>query len=107
MIFLSDGECPVPDTSIQDLCHSAIRLGSVIVFFTSQVQWNGLLVPRKPLSFHSVSFGPDSTSTSLRRMAQLALQIQNNAPRDRGHATSIPSAFTAALDTVSIRYNER
>jgi hypothetical protein len=35
-------------------------------------------------------------------MAQLALQIQNNAPRDRVHATSIPSAFTVALDTVSI-----
>ncbi len=35
-------------------------------------------------------------------MAQLALEIQNNAPRGRGPATtSIPSSFTVALDTVS------
>ncbi|KAF8262185.1 hypothetical protein EI94DRAFT_720781, partial [Lactarius quietus] len=83
MIFLSDGECPVADSSVQDVCRTAVRLG-------------------KSLSFHSVSFGPDSSSASLRRMAQLALEIQNNAPRDRGHATSIPSAFTVALDTVQL-----
>ncbi len=35
-------------------------------------------------------------------MAQLALEIQNNTPRDRGPATSIPSSFTVALDTVGI-----
>lgn len=35
-------------------------------------------------------------------MAQLALEIQNNAPSGRGPAaTSIPSSFTVALDTVS------
>jgi hypothetical protein len=62
-----------------------------------------LLVLRKPLSFHSVSFGIDSSSSSLRRMAQLALDIQNNAPRGQGPpTTSIPSSFTVALDTVSI-----
>jgi hypothetical protein len=56
---------------------------------------------RKPLSFHSVSFGPDSAS-SLRRMAKLALEIQNNVPRDplRSATKSIPSTFTTALDTV-------
>ncbi|KAH9164611.1 hypothetical protein EDB89DRAFT_2247116 [Lactarius sanguifluus] len=84
MIFLSDGECSVPDSSVQDICRSAIQLG-------------------KPLSFHSVSFGPDSSSSSLRRMAQVALEIQNNAPRGRGPATtSIPSSFTVALDTVQL-----
>ncbi|KAH8989296.1 hypothetical protein EDB92DRAFT_2003843 [Lactarius akahatsu] len=84
MIFLSDGECSVPDSSVQDVCRSAIQLG-------------------KPLSFHSVSFGPDSSSSSLRRMAQVALEIQNNAPRGRGPATtSIPSSFTVALDTVQL-----
>ena len=36
-------------------------------------------------------------------MAQLALDIQNNAPRGQGPpTTSIPSSFTVALDTVSI-----
>ncbi|KAI9453843.1 hypothetical protein BJY52DRAFT_1418099 [Lactarius psammicola] len=83
MIFLSDGECSISDASVQDVCRSAVQLG-------------------KPLSFHSVSFGLDSSSSSLRRMAQLALEIQNNAPRNRGPATSIPSSFTVALDTVQL-----
>ncbi|KAI9453845.1 hypothetical protein BJY52DRAFT_1225384 [Lactarius psammicola] len=84
MIFLSDGECSISDASVQDVCRSAVQLG-------------------KPLSFHSVSFGPDASSSSLRRMAQLALEIQNNAPRGRGPATtSIPSSFTVALDTVQL-----
>lgn len=84
MIFLSDGECSVSDASVQDVCRSAVQLG-------------------KPLSFHSVSFGQDSSSSTLRRMAQLALEAQNNAPRGRGPATtSIPSSFTVALDTVQL-----
>ncbi|KAH9056527.1 hypothetical protein EDB87DRAFT_1221331 [Lactarius vividus] len=52
---------PISDSSVQDVCCSAVQLG-------------------KLLSFHSVSFGQDSWSSSLRRMAQLALEIQNNAP---------------------------
>jgi len=32
MIFLSDGECIVPDTDIQDLCHTAVGLGCVMLF---------------------------------------------------------------------------
>jgi hypothetical protein len=32
MIFLSDGECTVPDTAIQDVCLSAVRLGCVAFF---------------------------------------------------------------------------
>jgi hypothetical protein len=36
-------------------------------------------------------------------MAQLALEIQNNAPQDRllPAASVIPSSYTTALDTVS------
>ncbi|KAI0246356.1 hypothetical protein BJV78DRAFT_169146 [Lactifluus subvellereus] len=63
MIFLSDGECDVSDEAIQDVCRSAVQRG-------------------KPLSFHAVSFGPDGSTATLRRMARLALDIQNNAPRD-------------------------
>ena len=55
---------------------------------------------RKPLSFHSISFGPDAYSSSLRRMANLALGIQNNAPRTPQSAPSAPSSFAVALDTV-------
>ncbi|KAI0259083.1 hypothetical protein BC834DRAFT_908110 [Gloeopeniophorella convolvens] len=85
MIFLSDGECSVPDESIQDVCRSAIQLG-------------------KPLSFHSVSFGPDTSSSSLRRMTQLALETQNNAPRDplMPATANVPSSFSVALDTVRL-----
>jgi hypothetical protein len=32
MIFLSDGECSVPDTDIQGLCQTAVRLGWVVLF---------------------------------------------------------------------------
>ncbi|KAH9054525.1 hypothetical protein EDB87DRAFT_1580466 [Lactarius vividus] len=104
MIFLSDGECSVPYPAIQDLCRSAIQ-------------------HRKPLSFHAVSFGnewdstifdsirrfiPDrsvsyhnSSASTLRKMAQLALKIQNEAPHDPMFPVTarIPSSFTTALDT--------
>ncbi|KAF8466465.1 hypothetical protein DFH94DRAFT_780712 [Russula ochroleuca] len=83
MIFLSDGECSISDMAIQDLCRSAVRLG-------------------KPLSFHSISFGQDSSSSSLRRMANLALGVQNNAPRNPRTPPSIPSSFAVALDAVQL-----
>jgi len=85
MIFLSDGECEVPDTAIQELCRTAVRLGA-------------------PLSFHSISFGPESSSSYLRRMADLALEIQNDAlPNARNRSTaSVPSSYSVALDTVRL-----
>ena len=100
MIFLSDGECSVPDTATQDLCRTAVRLGCVSFFQCNAVTDFG---QRTPLSFHAISFGPDSSSSSLRRMANVALGIQNNAPRDplRPATASVPSSFAVALDTVS------
>jgi hypothetical protein len=58
---------------------------------------------RKTLSFHAVSFGNIGHSYTLQRMAQLALEIQNNAPRDPllPAESTIPSSFTTALCTVS------
>ena len=97
MIFLSDGECSVSDASIQDLCLSAVRLGCVNFFLRTYI---ADFARRKPLSFHSISFGPDTSSSSLRRMANLALGIQNNAPRTPQSAPSAPSSFAVALDTV-------
>jgi hypothetical protein len=104
MIFLSDGECSVPETAIQDVCLSAVRLGCVaflLLKFIADFKFS----QRKPLSFHSISFGPDTSSSSLRRMANVALGIQNNAPRNsRTPATaSVPSSFSIALDTVRNR----
>ena len=97
MIFLSDGECSVNDASIQDLCLSAVRLGCVNFFLRTYI---ADFARRKPLSFHSISFGQDTSSSSLRRMANLALGIQNNAPRTPQSAPSAPSSFAVALDTV-------
>jgi hypothetical protein len=61
---------------------------------------------RKPLSFHAISFGKDASETTLRRMADLALNLQNKAPRPA--PATIPSSFDTALNTVSTnvyRYN--
>ena len=57
---------------------------------------------RRPLSFHAVSFGQDAASSSLRRMAQIALDVQNNAPQDPllPATAHVPSSYTEALDTV-------
>ena len=78
------------------LCRSAWVSGDF------QYLVDGLPVGRNPLSFHSVSFGLDEETSSLRRMTEIALEIQNNAPRSRGLvATSIPSSFTVASNTVS------
>ena len=58
---------------------------------------------RKPLSFHAVSFGQDNTSSSLRRMAQIAQEVQSKAPRDplAPAAATVQSSYSEALDTVS------
>ena len=60
------------------------------------------IIPRRPLSFHAVSFGMDAVSSSLRRMAQIALDVQNTAPQNPllPAAASVPSSYTEALDTV-------
>ncbi|KAJ7210563.1 hypothetical protein GGX14DRAFT_451174 [Mycena pura] len=85
VIFLSDGECDIADETMRTLSRSAVALG-------------------KPLSFHSVSFGRASQSSVLRRMAQVALEVQTNAPRDPllpAEAT-INSSYSEALDTVRL-----
>ena len=94
MIFLSDGECAVSDAAIQDLCLSAVRLGYATLFLC---KYTTDLSRRKSLSFHSISFGPDASASSLRRMADLALGIQNNNPQ---MPPSVPSSFSVALNTV-------
>ncbi|KAG2076123.1 hypothetical protein BDR04DRAFT_1003889 [Suillus decipiens] len=85
IIFLSDGESPIEDQTVQDLCRAAVRLG-------------------KALSFHSVSFGRDQYSSSLRRMYQIAQEAQNNAPRDpfACAAPTVASTYSEALDTVQL-----
>jgi hypothetical protein len=61
---------------------------------------------RRPLSFHAVSFGQEAASFSLRRMAQVALDVQNNAPQNPllPATANIPSSYTEALNTVRGQY---
>ena len=101
IIFLSDGEDYVRDEATYDFCRGAVRQGFVDLhlkrYFTNDAY------ARRPLSFHAVSFGQDATSSSLRRMAQIASEVQNNAPHDPllPPAANVPSSYTEALDTVS------
>ncbi|KAF7308315.1 VWFA domain-containing protein [Mycena chlorophos] len=85
VIFLSDGQCTIGDETMRAISRRAIALG-------------------KPLSFHAVSFGPAHSSDSLRRMAQVALEVQSNAPRDPlvPAAATIASSYSEALDTVRL-----
>jgi len=85
VIFLSDGEDFVRDEPIFDICRSALSQG-------------------RPLSFHSVSFGQESTSSTLRRMTEISRDIQSNAPRDPLLPANayVPSSYTEALDTVRL-----
>ncbi|KAF9064891.1 hypothetical protein BDP27DRAFT_1467712 [Rhodocollybia butyracea] len=83
IIFLSDGECSVADPTMQSLCREAVNRG-------------------KPLSFHAVAFGP--RNGALRRMAQIALEAQNRAPRDPllPPAAYVESSYAEALDSVRL-----
>ncbi|TFK74975.1 hypothetical protein BDN72DRAFT_832681 [Pluteus cervinus] len=83
VIFLSDGECDFDEDNVKTLCRASIAKG-------------------KPLSFHSVSFGP--RNATLQRMAQIALEIQRAAPRDPNTpATSnVDSSYAEALDSVRL-----
>ncbi|KAF8548149.1 hypothetical protein OG21DRAFT_1501183 [Imleria badia] len=85
IIFLSDGQCSIHDDVMHDLCRAAVRLG-------------------KAVSFHAVPFGPDAASMYLRRMAQIAQDVQNNAPRDpfAPAAATVLSSYTEVLDTVQL-----
>ncbi|KIJ09825.1 hypothetical protein PAXINDRAFT_102165 [Paxillus involutus ATCC 200175] len=85
VIFLSDGECRIHDQTVETLCTSATQLG-------------------KPLSFHAISFGRDSQSSTLRRMSQIALEAQRSAPRDplMPAPATVHSSYSEALNTVQL-----
>ncbi|KIM19431.1 hypothetical protein M408DRAFT_31230 [Serendipita vermifera MAFF 305830] len=84
IIFLSDGECEIQDATIYDLCRSASRLG-------------------KGLAFNSVSFGVDTQSHYLRRMATIAKEVYDTVPANPLAPTGVnPCSFTSALNTVQL-----
>jgi len=83
LIFLSDGESSVSDATVRSVCRAAIDHG-------------------KPLSFHTVSFGP--RNETLRRMAQVAKEVEATAPRDPllPPDAHVESSYAAALDSVRL-----
>jgi hypothetical protein len=103
IIFLSDGEFRVEglDQKVQDLARTAVRLGypkclSVAILYL-------IFHYRKALSLQAISFGRNSKSWTLRRMAQIVLEIQRTAPPGAVAPTdtNVLSAYSVALDTVS------
>ncbi|KAG8834731.1 hypothetical protein FRC17_007455 [Serendipita sp. 399] len=85
VILLSDGECSIRDETVSDLCQTAVGLG-------------------KPLGFHTVSFGRQSGSDTLRRMAAVAKDVYDEAPEDPLAPLSgaSPCTFNEALDSVQL-----
>ncbi|KIM22922.1 hypothetical protein M408DRAFT_331422 [Serendipita vermifera MAFF 305830] len=84
IIFLSDGECGIQDATINNLCRSATRLG-------------------KALAFNAVSFGVDSRSSSLRRMAKIAKEVYDSTLVDPLDPTNVDlCSFASASDTVQL-----
>ena len=76
------------------------------LFIPTVASFSGLtddLNARRPLSFHAVSFGDESSASSLKRMAQIALEVQNDGANDAllPAGANVPSSYTEALDTVS------
>lgn len=102
IIFLSDGECSIADEIVQDICRSAVRLGYEYFRLSTLGSLHSPLFHRKPLSLQTVSFGP--RNEVLRRMARIALDIQNSAPAPIGAIASAPilSSYSEALDTVRL-----
>ncbi|PAV19468.1 hypothetical protein PNOK_0440200 [Pyrrhoderma noxium] len=85
IIFLSDGECSMTNNIMYDLCRTAIRLGRAV-------------------SFHSVSFGSERYSAWLRRMVDIAKEVEGAAPRDPLLSANaiVESSYNVALDSVRL-----
>jgi hypothetical protein len=82
-----------------DICRDAARHRLVALRLHSHV--TDSMNPRMPLSFHAVSFGPENRSTVLRRMVEIAQEVENSTSYN-SLIKGVPSSFTKALDTVSV-----
>ncbi|KAH7882034.1 hypothetical protein F5I97DRAFT_1988573, partial [Phlebopus sp. FC_14] len=77
IIFLSDGIASFSEKVIRNLFRTAAKAG-------------------KPLSLHTISFGP--TGGNMQQMIEVALAEQQKTPT----ANSVPSSYNAALNTVQL-----
>ncbi|CAE6449480.1 unnamed protein product [Rhizoctonia solani] len=86
IVFLSDGEDTIDRRKVEDLCRKCTQLGHA-------------------LAFYSISFGSDSSSSSLRLMANVADGIFRSAPmtaRGAMRGTDIPCKYSTAIDSVQL-----
>ncbi|KAN0134763.1 hypothetical protein V8E53_007548 [Lactarius tabidus] len=83
VIFLLDAEDYVKDEAMKR-CRKFVKAPPAKGSLISSVAM--------PLSFHAVSFGEESSSPSLRRMAKIALEVQNNGAKRSLHpaAANVP-----------------
>ena len=75
-IFLSNGERSVSDATVRSICRAAINPGQASSTPSTAV---GFTSSRKLLFLHTVPFEPHEVS---RRMAQIAREVEANAPQD-------------------------
>ncbi|KAG8831074.1 rRNA-binding ribosome biosynthesis protein rpf2, partial [Serendipita sp. 399] len=80
IIFLSDGECLIEDSVMQNLCDSALEKGH-------------------PLAFFSITFGNTVYANTLKRMASIAREAYRTA---RPQTATIPCKYSTALDSVRL-----
>lgn len=69
--------------------------------FSRHVRTDGVF-GRQPLALHAVSFGPDSRSSTLRRMVDISREVYRSAPQNSlgPSAPSEACTFSRALNTV-------
>ncbi|KAH8977860.1 hypothetical protein EDB86DRAFT_3157188 [Lactarius hatsudake] len=82
LVFLTDGKTRIEDKPVYDICRAAVDRGL-------------------PLSFHAISFGPDNRTNVLRKMVQIAQEVEKSAPRN-SLTKGITSSFTRAVDSVEL-----
>lgn len=80
-----------------EICRDAARHRFAALLLHSQMTHR--INARMPLSFHAVSFGPEKRSDVLRRMVEIAQEVERSAPQT-SLLKSVPSSFSKALSTV-------
>ena len=78
-----------------------------LVALWSHLQTTDDINDRIPLSFHAVSFGPERCSDVLRRIVDIAQEVENSVSHNPLIIKSVPSSFAKASDTVSVEWLRR
>jgi hypothetical protein len=101
VIFLTDADYYVDDETMNSLCRSATDQGLVNFSRSSLSGLTEDANARRPLSFHAVCFGKETSFHSLRRWAEIALDKQTGGVNYPLSSATVPSSYTEAPDSVS------